>query len=121
MQNYSDLVGLSRIDSVDRIGSDVVLSLRHAVRSFNRRDSGKVTFVGVTRIESVDERNDLVQRELEPGFKVDGLRFQDGVAKLYVYEVDMHDRYPVMHSISCAEVRIRMRIAILRTLANIFY
>ena len=119
MPIYSDLVGLADIVSVQRVGADVVLSLRDIIRGVNLRYRGTVTFVGVTRIDSVDTRNDLVQHELEAGWTVSGMGFEDGVATLGVRQSGDHETFAVRHSIRCAAVELKLRPAVLRTLGNI--
>ena len=119
MQTYNDLVRFSMIGSVERVGADVVVSLRHKYRSRNRCYNGTVTFGSVTRIDSVDHTSDLVERELERNFRVNGLTFQDGVAKLHVSELDISYSYSITHSINCASVRVRMRMDIRKTLFNL--
>ena len=118
MQDYSRLVDTSMIMGVERVGADVVVSLRYTDPGYKWRGNGTVTFVSVTRIDSEDLTNDLIERELEPGFKVSILEFGDGVAVFCVCELSMHDSYPVRHSISCAAVRVRRRMDVLRTVLN---
>ena len=118
MPVYSRLVGLARIVDVSRVGAGVALSLRDAIRGLNLRYRGTITFVGVTRIDSVDLLNDLVQRELEPGWTVDGMSFEDGVVTLGATQEGMREDFGVRHSISCAAVELRMRPAVMRTLGN---
>ena len=118
MSDYSSTVGLAVVSDVSRIGADVVLLLRNAVRGIRLRYNGRVTLIGVTHIESVDLRNDLVPRELEPGWTISDLTFEAGTARLGVFKTDMHDRYPVLHSITCRDVQVRMRLVVLVTLRN---
>lgn len=66
MPRYSRLVSFAKITGVHRENGDVVLSVRDAVRGSYLRYFGTVTFVEVSGVESIDMRNDLVQRELEP-------------------------------------------------------
>ena len=121
MPIYSRLVGRAKIVGVQRVGADVVLSLRDIIRGWNLRYRGTVTFVGVTQIDSVDTRNDLVQRELEAGWTVDSMGFEDGMAFLGVRQSGDHETFGVGHSIRCAAVELKLRPAVLRTLGNILY
>ena len=62
MQDRSDLVDTSMIMGVERVGADVVVSLRYTDPGHKWRGNGTITLVGVTRIDSEDLTNDLCAR-----------------------------------------------------------
>ena len=102
MQDFCDAVFGATVRLFERRGDNIVLSLR-TICKYPWCFNVTVAFVGLKRVESVDLRNDLVPRDLDLDFRwtVERLDFADGVARLGVYEMDMHhDRYPVGTTLS---------------------
>ncbi len=118
MSDYSSAVGLAVTSDVSRNGADVVLSLRNAVGGTRLRYNGRITLVGVTHIESLDRRDHRVPRELEPGWTISDLTFEAEPPISAGSRPACTTRYPVLHNITCRDVQVRMRLALLVTLRN---
>ena len=121
MQSYDRSVHLALVKSLERLDGNVILTLHNKAMGGRRQSHGTVTFIGVTKVDSLNLRNELVVQDLEdikPGWRVGGLSFDNGVAVLGVSELDAHESYPVRFTINCSDLKVRMRLALGRTLLN---
>ena len=115
LQDFRPSLWHAVISCVSHDGPHLVLTVKH-VRRKALRLQGAVTFIGTTRIESRDIRNDDAMRYLEPGWEIDGLNYRPGLARLQVSRSHGRESFPVLHTIICDEVRLSLRLDLLRTL-----
>ena len=108
----------STIDEVSRHDGAIVLKLR-GLDGKRASYTATVEFLGVTLVDSADERNDLARPDLNdlgPRWVVDQLSFKDGVASLGVHKPNMHhDVFPILHNIRCQDVKVKKRLALARS------
>lgn len=115
LQDFRPLLWQAVISCVSHDGPHLVLTVKH-VRRKALRLQGAMTFIGTTRIESRDIRNNDAMRYLEPGWEIDGLTYRSRLARLQVSRSDSRESFPVLHTIICDEVRLSLRLDLLRTL-----
>jgi hypothetical protein len=117
MTDYSRFFGDADVKTVSWKGSDLILELR---------DIGKikpffgmlfyrstVTFVNVTRIKSLDLRNDLIEHDIDevgPGWKLDGISFDGEIAGFGVGLDQNHETSAVRYRISCSALDVRTKL-----------
>ena len=117
MTDYSRFFGNVDVERLSREGSDLVLDLRNIWRKKPFFGyiilRATVTFVDVQRIESLDLRNDLVEHDIDevgPGWTLDGISFDGGIAGFGVGLHQNHETYPVSYRISCTALDVRTKL-----------
>ena len=115
LQDFRPLLWHAVISCVSHDGPHLVLTVKH-VRQKALHLQGTMTFIGTTRVESRDIRNDDAMRYLEPGWEIDGLTYRSELARLQVSRSDGRESFPVLYTIICDEVRLSLRLDLLRTL-----
>lgn len=115
LQDFRPLLWQAAVSCVNHNGPHLVLTVKH-VRRKALRLQGTVTFANATRIESRDVRNGDMTKSLAPGWNIDGLTYKGGLARLQVSRSDGREHFPVLHTIICDKVRLRLHTDLLRTL-----
>ena len=72
--------------------------------------AGEVIFAGVTQIDGKDLRSDLADPQLRPGWRIEGLVHDLGIAKLEATEqIGYGDTAWVLFCIRCRAVHLTLR------------
>ena len=109
MEDFGKRLRLAMISSAARDGEDLRLQVSRP-RRMGFCWVGEVVFAGVTHIVGRDLRSDLADPQLRPGWRIDGLVHDRGIATMEASRQIGHgDTAFVLFSIGCRAVRLRLR------------
>lgn len=125
MRDYRSLVYAAKVLQLGWKDKDFELTMRSLRR--NRFSTYfrtiRVVFSDVTHVDSKDLANDMLLWELDeisPGFEVESLNYENGVATLGVAMPDIHEVWSRRYFLICADLEVTHRIDLLRSLFNRF-